>query len=68
VATVEIDDLPEQGDLFHALAGERFDLRDDLRDGPGTLRPARARHDAEGAMHVATLHDRNEGGDLVRRE
>ncbi len=65
---VEIHDLPEQRDFLHALPHERLDLGDDFRDGPGPFRPARARDDAEGAVHVAALHDRDERADLVRRE
>ncbi len=68
MAAVEIDDLAEERDFFHPLRDERPDLGHDLRDGARTFRTARARHDAESAVHVAALHDRDEGGNLFRRE
>ena len=57
MATVEVDDLPEQRDFLDALADERLHFSHDFRDGPGTFRTARARDDAERAVHIATLHD-----------
>src|SRR5450631_3154987 len=68
VATVEIDDLAEEGDFPDALGDEGFDLGDDFGDGAGALSPARARDDAEGAVHIAALHDGDEGADLFGRE
>ena len=39
-----------------------------FRNGPRTFLAPRARHDTERAVHVTALHDRDEGGYLVRRE
>ncbi len=43
------------------MAGEKLHFLDDLRDGAATLFPARVRDYAEGAAHVAALHDGDEG-------
>ena len=59
--SVEIDDLAEQGDLLDAAIREDACLLDDLGDRAAALGTTGRRHDAEGAVHVAPLHDRDEG-------
>ena len=60
VAAIEIHDLAKKSYFLHTLSGEGANLRDDLGNGAAAFCSARARHDAKGAMHVATLHDGNE--------
>ena len=55
---VRVDVLAEQRDLADAVLRQALDLRDELVERPGHLAPARARDDAERALHVAA------GGDL----
>ena len=65
-AAVKVDDLAEQGDFLHAVGGELADFGDDLGDRAAAFFTAGVGHDAEGATHVAALHDRNKGGGFVR--
>ena len=68
MATVKIHDLPEQRNLFHAARNEIAHFIHDFVNGTAAFRPARLRHDAECAVHVATLHDRDKRRRLPRRE
>ena len=70
VASVEIDDLAEQRHLLDPPVGEGSGFLDDFRDRAAAFGSARRRDDAEGAVHVASLHDRDErgGGLLLRGE
>ena len=62
VAAVGVHGLAEQRDLAHAARRRaRAPRRAIARRGPADLAAARARHDAEGAEHVAALHHRDEG-------
>ena len=65
---IEIHDLAEQGYFLDSFGNERANFGDDFGDGAAALGSTRARHNAKGAVHVAALHDRNEGGRLFRRE
>ena len=47
---------------------ERANFGDDLGNGAAALGSARARHDAKGAVHVASLHDRDERRGLLWRQ
>jgi hypothetical protein len=61
VAAVGVDVLAEQRHLAHAVGGQALALGDDVRERPRDLAPARARHDAVRAAHVAAdgdLHPR----------
>src|ERR1043166_5700089 len=56
-------DLAQQRDLLHAARRQLLALGDDFLDGPASLFPACVRHDAKGAILIATLHDADERGD-----
>ena len=58
------DDLPEERELAHAPLRQLSALGHDLVHGPRALVAARLGHDAERAVHVAALLDRDEGADL----
>ena len=64
VASVKIHDLPEQRHLAHTARDKALDLLHNVGDRARTLRATRARHDAEGAVHIAALHDAHERRDL----
>src|SRR5690348_10312830 len=64
VTPVEIHDLAEQRHFPNPLANECANFRDNFFDRPAPLLSAGLRHDAECAMHVASLHDRNKRGCL----
>src|SRR5207253_3034125 len=68
VAAIEIHDLAEQRDFLYSLRDERANFGDDFRNGAAALSASRAGHNAKGAMHVASLHDRHERRRLFRRE
>src|SRR5690554_5732408 len=61
-ATIGIDVLPQQGDLFDALIGQVGDLYQDVIEGPGNLGAARVRYDTEAAVLAAAFHDGDKGG------
>jgi len=58
-------DLPEQRHLAHAAGGQLLALAHDLVHRTRALVAARLGHDAEGAVHVAALLDRDEGAHLL---
>jgi len=60
VAAVEIHDLSQQGHFAHPAVDEAAAFLDDVGDGASALRSAGVGHDAEGALHVAALHDADE--------
>src|SRR6476620_93581 len=62
--TVEVHDLAQECHFFYSVLDQPAHLPNDLRDGSAALCATRARHDAKSAMHVAALHDGNEGGRL----
>jgi hypothetical protein len=62
---VEIHDLAEQRHFLHAAIREAFHLLHDVRDGPAAFLTACVRHDAEGTLHVAALHDAHKGAGLL---
>ncbi len=64
VAAVKVHDLPEQRDFFHAALHQSAHLLHDFRNGPRAFHAARGGNDAERAVHVAALHDRDEGRGL----
>ena len=61
VASVEIDDLSEQGDFFAAAFDQFAHFADDAADAAAAFGAAGVGHDAEGAAHVAALHDGDKG-------
>ena len=69
MASVEVDDLSEKGDLFAPAFDESAHFADDAADASAAFRAARVGHDAKGAAHVASLHDGDESagrdGDVV---
>ena len=56
-------DLAEQGDFLHAAGDEFAAFGEDVGNGAAAFLAARGRHDAEGAMLVAALHDADKRGD-----
>ena len=68
VPAIQIHDLPEQSDFLHSASHQAAYFAQNLIDRTAALRSARLRDDAEGAMHVASLHDRNESGRLPEHE
>ena len=68
MAAIEIHDLAEQRDFLYSLRDERANFGDDFRNGAAALSASRAGHNAKGAMHVASLHDRHERRRLLWRE
>ena len=68
MATVKIHDLPEQSDFFDAARDEIAHLADDFINRTTALRAARLRNDAESAVHVASLHDRDKSRRLPGRQ
>ena len=68
VPPVEIHDLPKERHLFHLALDQFAHFPDDLRDRPAALGTASPRHDAKSAMHVAALHDGDEGRRLARSQ
>ena len=67
-APVAGDDLAEERDLAHAAFGELLALAHDFVHRPRALVAAGFRDDAEGAIHVAALLDRDESRDLFLLE
>ncbi len=61
VAAIRVDRLAEQHDLEHAARRQHLRLPHDRVGGPAHLTPARGRHDAERAEHVAAFHHREVG-------
>ena len=59
---------PRSVTSFTPLPNEFTHFAHNLVDRAAALRAARLRHDAESAMHVAALHDRNESRRLARRD
>ena len=68
VTAIQIHDLAEKGYFLDSIGDERANFGDDFGNGAAALGTARPRHDAKGAMHVASLHDRDERRRLFRRE
>ena len=68
VTAIQVYDLPEQSDFLHSARHQAAHFAHDLIYRTAALRSARLRDDAEGAMHVASLHDRNESGRLPEHE
>src|SRR5436305_3390894 len=58
MAAIEVDDLAEQGDLPYASIHQATYFLNDFRDWTAPFGATGMRNDAEGAMHVASLHDR----------
>ena len=66
MAAIQVHNLAEQRDFLHALVGEASSLPPrSLGNGPTAFAAARVGHDAEGAFHVAALHDADEGARLA---
>src|SRR5262249_51095885 len=59
MATIKIYNLPQQGDFFHSARNEMAHFAGDFIDGTAAFRSTRLRHNAECAVHVASLHDRD---------
>ena len=68
VAPIQIHDLAEKCHFLHASGNKGANFGDDFRNGAAALGAARAWHNAKGAMHVASLHDRHERRRLLWRE
>src|SRR5204862_6730377 len=66
VPAIKIDDLPQQGHFLHTARDQILHFVHDLADRSTSLRAPGPRDDTKCAMHVATLHDRNERGRLSR--
>ena len=66
--SVHIHDLTQQRDLPNPLFHKAPNLTNDLHNRTGPLLPSRRRDNAEGAVHVAPLHDGNKSGDLLRNQ
>src|SRR5436309_14954841 len=60
VPAIQVHDLPEQSDFLHSARRQAAYFAQNLIDRTAALRSARLRDDPEGAMHVASLHHRNE--------
>src|SRR6266516_2608261 len=65
---VQIHNLSEQRDFLHSLRDQVANFAHNFINGTAALRATRLWDDAEGATHVAALHDRNESGRLPRCE
>src|SRR5439155_20011679 len=65
VPAVQIHNLSEQRDFLHSARHQIAYFAHDLIYRTTTLRSARLRDDAKCAMHIASLHDRNESGRLA---
>ena len=63
---IGVDVLPEQGDFARPCGGERFDLRQHLRDRAGNLGTPGVGHDAERAELVAAFLDGDKGAHPAR--
>src|SRR6516162_502639 len=57
MATVKIHDLPQQRDFFDPARNQIAHFGHDLVDGPAAFRSTGLRHNAESAVHVASLHN-----------
>ena len=57
------DDLAQQGDLADSARGQFTALGHDVVHGPAAFFASGGRHDAEGAVLVAALHDADESRD-----
>src|SRR4030095_6683922 len=68
VAAVQVHDLSKQSNFLHSAPNQTAHFVDDFIDGTASLSAARLRDNTEGAMHVASLHDRNESGRLPGHE
>src|ERR1700730_2895288 len=68
VTAIKIHDLPEQGDLLDSLCDERAHFAHNLGNRAAAFRSACLRHNAKSTMHVAALHDGNEGRRLLWSE
>src|SRR4029453_8172009 len=68
VAAGQLHDLPKQSDFLHSVPNQIAHFVDDFIDGTASLPAARLRNNAEGAMHIASLHNRNESGRLPGHE
>src|SRR5438105_15747012 len=68
VTAVQIHNLSEQSDFFYTACDEIAHFALNLVDLTAALRATRLRDNAKGAMHVASLHDRDKSGSLLRRE
>src|SRR5438046_7222840 len=66
MATVEIHDLPQQRDFFDAARYQIAHFGHDLANGPAAFSSTRLRHDAESAVHIASLHDRDKSRGLPK--
>src|SRR5689334_17021839 len=52
VAAIKIHDLAKKSHFLHSVRDESTNFGDDLSNGAAAFRPACARHDTEGAMHI----------------
>jgi hypothetical protein len=72
ILAIAVDDLPQQGDLSHALGDQGAHFGDDLAHVPAALHAAPVGDDAEGAGVRAAIHHRhvrrNQPIALVRRQ
>src|SRR5260370_14567800 len=66
VPAIQIHDLTEQREFLHSARQQVAPLAHDFIDRTAALRSARLRDNAEGAMHVASLHDRDKSARLPR--
>src|SRR5438094_3342215 len=68
VPPIKIHDLSKQRDLLNTPRNEITYFAHDFVNGTASLRTARLRHDAKCALHVASLHNRNERCRFLRSE
>src|SRR6476620_7859831 len=66
VPTIEVHDLAQECHFFYSVIDQSAHFPNDLCNSSAALGAACPRHDAKSAMHVAALHDGNEGGRLPR--
>src|SRR5438477_8098909 len=68
VTAIQVHDLTEQGYFLDPSGDESANFRDDFGNDATALGAARPWHNAKSAMHIASLHDRDERRRLFRRE
>ncbi len=62
---VLVDDLPEEGDFAGSVGSELLNFLNDSLNGAGSFWAAGLGDDAVTTVHVAALHNANEGRDLL---
>src|SRR5215471_7818744 len=68
VTPVQIHNLAEQRDFFHAMRDQIAHFAYDLVNRTAAFHTARLRHNAKGAMHIASLDNGDKRRGLPRRQ